>query len=79
MSATSSGVANTPASDENRRDERQQRRDGAGDARRLCAFAARDERRVDGDERRGQRAFAEQVLQKIRNPEGRHERIRRIG
>ena len=79
MTATSSGVANTPSDDENRRDQRQQRRNGSGDALRLCAFTACDERRVHGDERRRQRAFTEQILQKIRNPEGRHERVRRIG
>ena len=65
--------------DENRRDERQQRRDGSGDALGLRTFTACNERRVHGDERRGQRAFTEQILQKIRYPEGRHERVRRIG
>ena len=51
---------------ERARDEREQRRDRAGDARGLLPFLARDECGIDGNERRRQRAFAEQVLQKIR-------------
>ena len=64
---------------ERARDEREQRRHRAGDARGLFPFLARDKRRIHGNERRGQRAFAEQVLQKIGNAEGRHERVGRIG
>ena len=52
-------------------DQRQQRRDGAGDAVGLAPLAARDQRGVDRDERRRQRAFAEQVLQEVGNAERR--------
>ena len=61
------------------RDERQQRRDRARDARGLSPFLARDERGVHRNERRRQRAFAEQVLKEIGNAERGHERVGRIG
>ena len=50
-----------------------------GDARRLFPFLARDERGIDRNERRRQRAFAEQILEKIGNAEGGHERVGRVG
>jgi hypothetical protein len=56
-------------------DEREQRRDRAGDAVRLAPFTACEERRVDRDERRGQRALAKQVLQHVRNPQRGVERV----
>ncbi len=64
---------------QNSRDEREQRRHRAGDARGLLLFLSRDERGIDRNERCRQRAFAEQVLQKIGNAEGRHECVGRVG
>ncbi len=66
------------------RDERgggqgQKRAHGAGDAIGECGVAAADERRVDGDERCRQGAFAEQVLQEVRNAERRVERVCGVG
>ncbi len=52
-----------------RDDEGQQGSDGAGHAVGVALLAAREERRVDRDERRGERPFAEQVLQEIGDPE----------
>ena len=54
--------------------EGEQRADRAGDAIGV-AIAAGDERRVDRNERRRQRAFAEQVLQEVGNAERGAERI----
>ena len=47
MSATSSGVANDAEHDERARDEREQRRDRARDARGLLPFLSRDQRGID--------------------------------
>jgi hypothetical protein len=63
---------------QHRDDERPERTDRAGNMVGLLAVAARDERGVHGDERRGQRAFTEQVLQKVGNPKRRVERIRGV-
>ena len=60
-------------------DEREQRADGARDAVGLLPLAARDERGIDGDERRGQRAFAEQVLQEVGDAERRVEGVGGVG
>ena len=67
-----------PDQHENPRDEREQRRHTTSDARRLFPFLARDERGIDRNERCRQRAFAEQILEKIGNAEGRHECIGRV-
>ena len=74
----SSGVATTPTSTIAADDQRQQRRDGAGDAVGLAALAAREQRGVDRNERRRQRALAEQVLQEVGNPERGRERVGRV-
>ena len=60
---------------EHRDDQREQRRHRAGHAIRLAPIAAREQRGVHRNERSRQRAFAEQVLQKIRDAERRRERI----
>ncbi len=60
---------------EHRRHQREQGRHGPGDSRGSLPLVARDERRVDRDERRRQRPFAEQVLQEVWNAERRHECI----
>ena len=57
-------------------DQAEHGENGAGDAIRVAPFAARDERRVDGDERAGERAFAEQVLQEVGNL---HRGVERVG
>ena len=49
--------------------QREQRQDGAGHAVGIAPAALCDERRVDRDERRRQRAFAEQILEKVGNAE----------
>ena len=64
---------------EDRRDEREQCGDRSGHSRGLLMLLTRDERRIDRNKRRRQRTFAEQVLQKIGDPEGRHERVGRVG
>ena len=79
IAAISSGVASTPTQHEHRR-----RRAPAAHRRRLrpgrpLALAARDERGVDRDEGRRQRAFTEQVLQEVGDAERRVERIRGVG
>ena len=56
-------------------DQRQEPGDGASHLARLFLFALRPQRRVDGNERRRQHAFAQQVLQEIRNAESRGVRI----
>ena len=56
------------------RDEREQRADGARDERGLRVLALGLQPRVDRDERRGQHALAEQVLQQIRNAQRRAKR-----
>src|SRR5262249_51817449 len=50
---------------EQRDDERQQRRDGARDTIGLAAIAAREQRGIDRNERRRERALAEEILQDI--------------
>ena len=62
---------------EHRHDERQHRADRAGDATRLLVVACSTQLRVHGNERRRQRAFAEQVLQEVRDLERRRERVGR--
>src|SRR6185295_10032696 len=46
---------------------------------RLTLLAARDQRGVDRNERRRQRAFTEQVLEKVGNAERGVERVGRVG
>ena len=75
MTATSSGVASTPPATSTRCHEREQRAHRAGDPHSLLALLAREQRGVDRNERRRQRAFAEQVLQEVRDAERRHERV----
>ena len=65
--------------DHDRDDEREQRADRAGDAVGLAPLAARHERGVHGNERRGERAFAEQVLEKVRDAERGVERVGGVG
>ena len=64
------GVARTPSSTSTRRGEREDRAHRAGDAAGFLLVALREQARVDGNERCGEHAFAEQVLQKIRDAEG---------
>ena len=79
MSATSSGAARHADEHQNRRNEREQRRDRPCHARGLFPFLPRNKSRIDRNERGRQCAFAEEVLQKIRDPESGHERVGRIG
>ena len=65
MASIRTGVANTPTSTRTDDHERQQRRHRAGDAIGLLRSPRDDERGVDGNERRGQRAFAKQILEKV--------------
>ena len=60
---------------EHRDDEREQRGHRAGHAVRFAAIAAREQRRIDRNERSRERPFAEQVLQEIRDAERRRERV----
>ena len=60
-------------------DERKERGDCAGDPVGFAPLAARDERGVDGNERRRQRALAEQILEEVGNPERGVERVGRVG
>ena len=55
--------------------QREERQDGAGHAVGIAPLALCDERRVDRDERRRQRAFAEQILQNVGNAERRAEGV----
>ena len=57
-------------------EQREQRADSAGDAVCILSLAARDERRIDRNERRRQRAFTKQVLQEVRNAERGTEGVR---
>src|SRR6266852_3621822 len=57
----------------------QKRADRAGDAIGLPSFAAREQRRVDRDERSRERPFAEQVLQEVGNAETGRPRIGGVG
>ena len=54
-------------------DEREQRGHRAGDAIGLAPIAAREQRGVHRNERSGERAFAKQILQNVRNAERRGE------
>ena len=59
----------------NRIHERENGEDRSGDAIGVLAFLVRDERGVDGNERRRENAFAEQRLQQIRDSERRAEGV----
>ncbi len=65
--------------DQHRRDQRQDPEDRPRHAVRLVLAIARQQSRVDGNERRRQGAFAEQVLEQVRDPERRVERVARVG
>src|SRR5207237_10344918 len=58
--------------------DREQCADRSRDAIGFLPFSARDERGIDGDERRRERALAKQVLQEVRDAERRVERIRGV-
>ena len=58
-------------------DHAEERQDHAGDAPRHLVVILGDQSRVDGDERRGEHAFAEKVLQEVRDLEAGVERARR--
>ena len=79
MTMTSSGASRTPASTST--DVTSESRAATAPATRVasrCSFRAH-ERRVDGNERGRERPFAEEVLEKIRDPERRHECIGGVG
>jgi hypothetical protein len=59
--------------------EGEQGRNGPGGAASFLVFIARNERGVDGNKRSGEHSFAKQILQRIRNAEGRLERVRGVG
>ena len=56
-------------SDQHGSEQRQDRKDGAGDAARFFLFLMRQQTGVDGDEGGRQHAFAEKVLQEIGDAE----------
>ena len=62
-----------------RRDKRKNREHGAGDPVGSSRSLPCEQRRVDGDERRRQHAFAEQILQEVRDAERGVERVGRVG
>lgn len=65
--------------DQNRSGEREQSGYGAGGACRFLFILLREQSRVNGNERGGKDAFAEQRLQKIGNAERSFERVGGIG
>ena len=79
ISAISTGVASDAGQHEQRDHEGEKRADRAGHAIGLAPLAARDERGVDGNEGRGERALAEQVLEKVGNAERGVERVGGVG
>ena len=71
----STGVARTPASTIALTTSARSDSDGAGHTVGFAPLALRDQRGVDRNERRRQRAFAEQILQKVGDAERRAEGV----
>ncbi len=65
--------------DHNRDDEREQSAHRPGDAIGLAPLAARHQRGVHGNERRGERPFTEQVLENVRDAKRGVERVGGVG
>src|SRR5256885_5388706 len=65
--------------DEHRNDERENREDRARHARRFAFVMAREQVRVDGNEGGRERAFAEEILQEIRDAKGGCENVCGVG
>ena len=78
ITVTSTGAPSTPRSTSTDMASVEQREDGTRGMRRGVVFAAGAQRRVDRDERARERAFAEEVLEKIGDPERRVEGVRRL-
>ena len=64
--------------DEHRHPQRERRPDRPGDPAGLLPVVAGEQRRVHRNEGRRERAFAEEVLEEVRNPEGRGEGVRGV-
>src|ERR1700741_63495 len=64
---------------DHRSDEDQQGEDGVGNTSCFLLVPAGEQLRIDGDERRRQRAFTEDILEEVRNSERGTERAGGIG